>query len=63
MNTVTVSGADVSLFHVAMRQYGDATMWLTIAAANGTSDPMLSGVATLKVPARDATAADGVPPQ
>ena len=50
MKTITVSGADVSLFHVAARELGDATQWIRIAQANGPTDPMLSSVVTLTIP-------------
>lgn len=60
--TITVSGADTSLFHVAFRQYNDPTAWYRIAQANGLSDPVLSGVQTLTIPS-PANTTDGVPPQ
>ena len=46
--TVTVSGGN--LYTVAQQQYGDATAWTTIAAANGLSDPEITGIMTLKIP-------------
>lgn len=52
-NTVTVAGGN--LFQIAAGQYGDATDWSTIAAANGLTDPQLQGPQTLVIPA---TAAD-----
>jgi len=63
MKTVAVSGADRTLFQIALREYGDATQWLTIAQANGLNDPMLSGNTTLNIPPQDATAAGGIPQQ
>ena len=50
MKVITVSGADISLFHVAARELGDATQWIRIAQANGLTDPMLSTVVTLTIP-------------
>lgn len=47
--TVTVGGGD--LYQVAAKQYGDATRWTDIAAANGLSDPNLTGIQTLVIPA------------
>lgn len=50
--TVSVSGADIDLFHVAARQYGDASAWRAIALANGlTSADLPSGVTKLTIPA------------
>lgn len=45
---VTVAGGN--LFDVAEDAYGDATAWATIAAANGLTDPVLTGVQTILVP-------------
>ncbi len=56
--TVMVAGGD--LFHMALRELGDATQWDRIAALNGLVDPVIQGVATLKVPARDASAGGGI---
>ena len=50
MKKLTVSGADISLFHLAARELGDATQWIRIAQANGLTDPMLSSVVTLTIP-------------
>lgn len=57
---VTVSKADVSLFHLAARYYGDATQWLTIANANGWHDPIIPGVITIYIPAANPTAGGGI---
>lgn len=46
--TQTVAGG--TLFDVAAKVYGDASKWVTIAKANGLTDPVLSGVTTLKIP-------------
>ena len=47
-NTVTQAGGN--LFDVAAQQYGDATAWASIAAANKLADPQLTGVNTLTIP-------------
>lgn len=57
MTTTTVVGED--LFRVALRCLGDATQWNRIALANGLNDPLLSGLATLKIPTVDASAGGG----
>lgn len=48
--TVTTAGGN--LFNIANQQYGDATAWTAIARANGTTDPFIDGIATLKIPPR-----------
>lgn len=48
--SVTVAGGN--LFNIANQQYGDATAWTAIARANGTTDPFIDGIATLKIPPR-----------
>lgn len=58
MRVVTVVGGN--LFRVAAEQLGDATQWIRIAQANGLSDPMLSGVVVLRIPATDPQAGGGV---
>lgn len=61
MNTpmvVTVAGGN--LFRLAMTHLGDATQWNRIAALNNLSDPVLSGLVTLRLPPRDARAGGGV---
>lgn len=45
---VTVGGG--TLFDVAAQNYGDATQWDKIAAANSMNDPVLSGIQTITVP-------------
>jgi hypothetical protein len=49
VKTITVSGG--SLYRVAATQYGDPTLWSAIASANGLTDPQLSGIQTLVIPA------------
>jgi hypothetical protein len=61
MRSITVVGG--TLFRVAADELGDATQWLRIAQANGLSDPMLSGVVTLRIPARDPQAGGGIAAQ
>ena len=61
MRTITVAGGN--LFRIAAVELGDATQWLRIARLNGLSDPMLSGVVTLRIPAHDSKAGGGVAPQ
>jgi len=61
--SLTFTGADVSLFHLAARFYGDASQWLTIARANNLSDPFITGIVTLTIPDADTTASGGVPAQ
>jgi hypothetical protein len=39
-----------TLYRLAADAYGDAAGWTTIAQANGLTDPVLSGTATLNVP-------------
>jgi hypothetical protein len=64
MKTVMVSAADISLFHVAQAQLGDATQWWRVAQLNGLSDPdlgWLSGPVTLALPATQAVTGVGLP--
>lgn len=58
MRTITVAGSN--LFQVAAQQLGDATQWIRIAQANGLSDPMLTGLTTLNIPATDPSAGGGI---
>lgn len=60
--TKTYSGADVSLFHIAAREYGDPLSWYQIAAANGLTDPMITGTVDLIIPTKDPAPATGLPP-
>ncbi len=46
--TVTIGGGD--LYTLAAFHYGDASQWTKIAAANGITDPMLTGINTLIIP-------------
>ena len=57
--TITVAGGN--LFALAARYLNDATQWIRIAQANNLSDPIISGVVTLVVPAVDPNAGGGAP--
>ena len=48
-NVQTVAGGN--LFQIAADAYGDADSWTAIAKANGLSDPVINGLASLKIPA------------
>ncbi|WP_182056497.1 hypothetical protein [Pantoea sp. ME81] len=48
VRTVTLSGGN--LYQVASDQYGDASLWSSIASANDLTDPQLSGINTLTIP-------------
>lgn len=61
MLTLTVNGGN--LFSIAAQQLGDATQWIRIAQLNNLSDPMLSGIVTLLIPAPDANAGGGIASQ
>lgn len=56
---LTASGG--TLYALAAKQLGDATQWYRIAQANSLSDPMLSGIQTLKIPDAIAATSDGIP--
>jgi hypothetical protein len=58
MRTIQVAGGN--LFRVAAAYLGDATQWVRIAQLNGLSDPMLSGVVTLRLPTVDKSAGGGI---
>jgi hypothetical protein len=60
-SSITVAGGD--LFHIAAQQLGDATQWIRIAQLNGLSDPMLTGVTTLQLPAPNPSAGGGIAQQ
>jgi hypothetical protein len=61
MQTLTTAGGN--LFQIAAAQLGDATQWIRIAQLNNLSDPMLTGVVTLLIPAIDANAGGGIATQ
>jgi hypothetical protein len=60
-NTITIAGGN--LFQIAAQQLGDATQWIRIAQLNNLTDPMLSGVTTLQIPAVDPSAGGGIADQ
>lgn len=49
IKAITLSGGN--LYQVASEQYGDASLWTSVADANDLADPQLSGIHTLKIPA------------
>ncbi|WP_315315586.1 hypothetical protein [Pantoea vagans] len=53
VRAVTLSGGN--LYQVASEQYGDASLWTSIAEANDLADPQLSGIHTLKIPTSPAS--------
>jgi len=62
--TIKVTAADVSLYHVAAAQLGDATQWWRIAQLNGMTDPDLFDFTTpvqIVLPTVDASLDGGVP--
>ncbi len=61
MNEIKIAGGN--LFQIAAQQLEDATQWLRIAQLNGLTDPMLSGVLTLKIPPLDPSAGGGIADQ
>jgi ethanolamine utilization microcompartment shell protein EutS len=54
VRTITISGGN--LYQVSSDQYGDPSLWESIASANGLSDPQLTGINTLTIPSNPATA-------
>ncbi len=63
MRIITVTAADIDLFHLAAREYGDATQAYRVAAANGLSDFSITGLAQVLMPDGEAVPTDGLPPQ
>lgn len=51
---LTVAGGN--LYALAAQEYGDPMAWTALAQANGLADPMISGIATVVVPAKPAPA-------
>ena len=58
MATLTTAGGN--LFRIAAEQLGDATQWIRIAQLNAITDPMLTGLVILRIPAPDPTAGGGI---
>lgn len=48
VKTVTQSGGN--LLQLASAQYGDASLWTSIASANALTDPQITGIQTLVIP-------------
>ena len=61
MKRLTVAGGN--LFRIAAEQLGDATQWIRIAQLNGLTDPILTGVITLRIPNEDPNAGGGIAAQ
>lgn len=64
MQTIQVTAADVSLYHVAAIRLNDATQWWRIAQLNGITDPDLTWLpspVSLQLPNIDPTQNSGVP--
>jgi hypothetical protein len=57
--TITIAGGN--LFALAAQYLSDATQWIRIAQSNNIFDPVLVGVVTLKLPAKDINTGGGVP--
>jgi len=55
---INVAGGN--LFALAAQYLGDATKWYQIAKANGLSDPMIVGTATLTIPQSSIASNGGV---
>lgn len=60
---LTLIVASGNLFQIAAQQLNDATQWIRIAQLNNISDPMLTGVTTLSIPAIDINAGGGIAAQ
>ena len=58
MQQLTVAGGN--LFRIAAEQLNDATQWIRIAQLNSISDPVLTGLVTLQIPAPDSNAGGGI---
>lgn len=58
--TKSVTTGTTTLFAVAASQYGDATDWTQIAQANGLTDPAITGITTLTIPAASSASMGGV---
>lgn len=58
MRIITVAGGN--LYQLALVYLGDAAQWNRIAQANGLIDPVITGIATLKIPSVDPNAGGGI---
>lgn len=61
MRTLTTAGGN--LFRIAAEQLGDATQWVRIAELNGLTDPVLTGLTTLRIPDFNSAAGGGIAQQ
>lgn len=59
LTQITQTGGN--LYQVAAQYLGDATQWTRIAWANGLTDPMLTGLTTLRLPPIDPSQTGGYP--
>jgi hypothetical protein len=57
VKTIKVAGAN--LFQIAAIELGDATQWNRLAAANGLTDFIVVGPATLVIPPIDKSVGNG----
>lgn len=56
LNAVASAGQSIvqgggDLYHMAVQAYGDVRAWTDIARANGLSDPILTGINKIQIPA------------
>lgn len=58
---VSIVATGGTLFHLAARHLSSPLEWHRIAAVNRLSDPWLSGLVTLRLPAADPSNASGLP--
>ena len=42
--------SSTTLFHLAMKEFGDALWWTSIADLNGLTDPWITGQAQIAIP-------------
>jgi len=58
MRNITTINAN--LFAISADELGDPLLWIAIAIENGLTDPFLSGMAELSIPASSAAFVDGI---
>jgi hypothetical protein len=56
----SINTGSTTLFAVAASEYGDAMQWTKLAQANGLTDPQLTGINTLSIPAANGATSGGV---
>lgn len=61
--TQQFTGADIDLFHIALKTMGDPTQAYRIAEANGLTDFMVTGTVNLIIPTPDPSTTGGIPSQ